>query len=83
MAQGSTWFSVGYLEKDIQDVSQGYSKEHPIPRDRWPIYPTKYFFTKVRSLEKSFTIKKIKKIFFAQTMTFDLSKTDILENNRI
>ena len=36
----------------------GYSKEHPMSRNRWPIYPSKYFLTEVRCLEKTFTIKK-------------------------
>ena len=52
-------FSVGYLEKDIQDI---HSKEYPIPRDRWPIYPKKYFFTKVTCLQKKVYSKKLKKI---------------------
>ena len=37
----------------------GYSKKHPMSRNRWPIYPTKYFLTEVRCLEKTFTIKKL------------------------
>ena len=36
-------------------------EKHPIPRDRWHIYLNKYFFTKNRSLEKNFIIKKLLK----------------------
>ena len=36
-------------------------KKHPIPKDRWHIYLTKYFFTEIRYLHKMFMVKNLLK----------------------
>ena len=45
------------IRKKMFGVSRIFEK-HPIPKDRWHIYQTKYFFTEIRSLEKKFMLKK-------------------------
>ena len=39
----------------------GYSKKHSIPRDRWHIYLTEYFFTETRHLPKNLMVTELPK----------------------
>ena len=61
----------------------GYSKKHPIPRERRHIYLTEYFFMETRYLLKSLMVKKFLKIYCSETVNFDLSKTGISKNKKI
>ena len=58
-------------------------KKHPIPRGRWLIYSTKYFFTEVKCLEKKFMVKKLLKNLHCSNCDLWPLQKYILENSRI
>ena len=60
----------------------GYSNKQSLPRNRWHIYQTEYFFMESRHLPKKFTMKKLLESLFSQTVFFDLFETNTGENKK-